>query len=71
MAKVYPQEVQFRVIIMSTLEGDGEGGLGRVETRVMTLIGILLEAVLGKGHTKVSKERRTETQIQVERIIGL
>lgn len=56
---------------MSTLEGDGEGGLGRVETRVMTLIGILLEAVLGKGHTKASKERRTETQIQVERIIGL
>lgn len=43
--------------------GGWEGGLSRTETRVMILIGISLEAVLGKGHTKASKEMRTETQI--------
>lgn len=37
--------------------------LGKVETRVMILIGISLEVVLGKGHTKASKVVRTETQI--------
>lgn len=29
----------------------------------MVLIGISLEAVLGKGHTKARKEMRIETQI--------
>lgn len=39
--------------------GGWAGGLSRTETRVMVLIGVSLEAVLGRGHTKARKEMRT------------
>lgn len=69
--KSLPWEVQFRVMITSVVAGTREGGLGRVEARVMTLIGISLEAVLEKGHSEANVEMRTEIQIYVERIIRL
>lgn len=58
-----PWELQFRVMITSTLAGDEEGGQGRMEARVMILIVISPEAVLGKGHRKANKEMKTEIQI--------
>lgn len=47
--KCIPEGVQFRVTIFSTLEGNGEGALGRVEAGVMILIGVSLEVVLEKA----------------------
>lgn len=35
--------------LFSTLEGNGEGALGRVEAGVMILIGVSLEVVLEKA----------------------
>lgn len=49
-AKVYQGEYSSESwSILSTRAGSGEGELGRVETGLMVLIGVSLEAVLGKG----------------------